>query len=495
MNNNNEKNINDTSKYIHKLYDKLTYFDMYGSSVIIFLIITMFVFFVYTYCQVMQVRKEVAEDWTNQRCNPKYLPFAGYITHPEGTTAFDYTNENFQFCVQNILTNVTGYALQPIQYMINSLQQMFQVIGNSIQKIREFLNLLRQNVKEVAENVLHRILNVMVPLQTVLIALMDTFQKIQGVMTAGLYTMLGSYYTLQSLMGAMLELIIKLLVVLVVIIVGLWVMPFTWPAAAASSAVFLSIAVPLSIIVIFMTEVLHIKTSKIPKLRCFDKNTLLTMKDGTHKKIIHIQTGDMLENNVMVTAKMKVDASKLRMFMINNITVSESHVVKYGDKWIHVKHHPEAIELDIETYKEPYLYCLNTSSKEIVVNDIVFTDWDEIYEESLEKVIHFIPQNIFCGNKREQKENIHKYLDKGFESDTNVYLLNNTKKSIKDINIGDILSTRGIVYGIVEIENTCILGNTENNDLKLYHLLVSNKCFEIDRKIIRDYNDIIDSIC
>jgi hypothetical protein len=497
MNNNIEKNINDTSKYIHKLYDKLTYFDMYGSSVIIFLIITMFVFFVYTYCQVMQVRKEVADDWTNQRCNPKYLPFAGYITHPEGITAFDYTNENFQYCVQNILTNVTGYALQPIQYMINSLQQMFQVIGNSIQKIREFLDLLRQNVKTVAEDVLHRILNVMVPLQTVLIALMDTFQKIQGVMTAGLYTMLGSYYTLQSLMGAILELIIKLLVVLVVIIVGLWVMPFTWPAAAASSAVFLSIAVPLSIIVIFMTEVLHIKTSKIPKLRCFDKNTLLIMKDGSYKKIIDIQPGDMLENNVMVTATMKVDASNLRMFMINNITVSESHVVKYGDNWIHVKDHPDAVELDIETYKETYLYCLNTSSKEIIINDVVFTDWDEIYDESLNKVIHNIPQNLFCRNKKDQKENIHKYLDKGFDSDTNVYLLDNTRKPIKDINVGDVLSTKGVVYGIVEIENNCILGNnTENNiETKMYHLLVSNKCFEIDGIIIRDYNDIIDSIC
>jgi hypothetical protein len=274
-------------------------------------------------------------------------------------------------------------------------------------------------------------------------------------------------------------------------------MPFTWPAAAASSAVFLSIAVPLSIIVIFMTEVLHIKTSKIPKLRCFDKNTLLIMKDGSYKKIIDIQPGDMLENNVMVTATMKVDASNLRMFMINNITVSESHVVKYGDNWIHVKDHPDAVELDIETYKETYLYCLNTSSKEIIINDVVFTDWDEIYDESLNKVIHNIPQNLFCRNKKDQKENIHKYLDKGFDSDTNVYLLDNTRKPIKDINVGDVLSTKGVVYGIVEIENNCILGNnTENNiETKMYHLLVSNKCFEIDGIIIRDYNDIIDSIC
>jgi len=502
-NNNNEKNINDASEYIHNLYDKLTYFDMYGSSVIIFLIITLFVFFVHTYCQVMQVRKEVADDWNNQRCNPKYMPFAGYITRPEGTSAFDYTNENFQYCVQNILTNITGYALQPFQYMINSLQQVFVMIGNSIQKIRDFMNIFRKNIKVFTEDVLNRILNVMVPLQNVFIALADSLQKIQGVMTAGLYTMLGTYYALQSLMGAMLEMMIKMLIVLVIIVVGLWIMPFTWPAAAATSAVFLSISIPLSIIVLFMTEVLHIKSSSIPKLRCFDKNTLLTMNNGTFKKIQEVEVGDMLENKVMVTAKMKVDASDLRMFSINNVIVSESHIVKYEDKWIAIRDHPLAIELQVGSYTEPYLYCLNTSSKEIIINDLVFTDWDEIYSETLDKVIFAIPQNIFIKDPLAQKENIHKYLDIGFNTDMNIYLANNTKKQIKDINIGDILSTKGIVYGIVEIHNfynkslvDSILGNNiATSQNKLYHLLVSNKCFETDRKIIRDYNDKIDFIC
>jgi hypothetical protein len=57
------------------------------------------------------------------------------------------------------------------------------------------------------------------------------------------------------------------------------------------------------------------------------------------------------------------------------------------------------------------------------------------------------------------------------------------------------MSTKGIVYGIVEIEKETILGNTNENDEKvLYHLLVSNKLFETKGKIIRDYNDKIDSI-
>jgi hypothetical protein len=485
------------SKYINGIYDNLSYYDMYGTTIFQFILLTLFVFYVYIYCKVIEKKEEVLNDWINQRCNPKYLPFAGYITHPEGTSAFDYTTENFQYCIQNIQNTVVGQALQPFNYLINNLSEMLSFIGDSTQKIREFINLLRQRIKAFVEDILHRILGVTIPLQTMMIALMDTFNKIQGVMTGGLYTMLGSYLTLQSLMGAIVELTIKMLIILVVIIVGLWATPFTWPAAAATSAIFLSVSIPLTIIVVFLTQVLHVKSSGIPKLRCFDKNTLLEMNNGTYKKIIEIKAGDLLANNIMVTAKFKVDASDLRMFLLNNIIISESHIVKYQDQWIAVRDHPLAKELPKHIYSEPFLYCLNTSSKEIVINNMIFTDWDEIYDDTLLKVIDAIPQNLFINDIKIQKENIHKYLDESFEPNTRIYLFDGTKKHIKDVSIGDKLSTKGIVYGIVEIkkEKETILGNMNENQNVLYHLLVSTKLFETDEKIIRDYNDKIDFIC
>jgi hypothetical protein len=138
---------------------------------------------------------------------------------------------------------------------------------------------------------------------------------------------------------------------------------------------------------------------------------------------------------------------------------------------------------------------LNTDTKEIIINDTIFTDWDEIYDDELEKVINTIPQNLFTKDIKIQKQNIHKYLDEGFEEDTIIYLYNGSKKQIKDVRVGDITSTRGIVYGIVEVLNDNILGNMDiNNETKLYHLLVSNKFFETKGKIIRDYNDKIDYI-
>ena len=485
---------NSNYEYINNLYDKLSYYDMYGSSVALYIILTLIVFYVYTYYSVMQVKEEIANDWTNQRCNPKYIPFAGYITHPEGTTAFEYTNENFQYCIQNILTDVTGKAVQPFEFIINSVLNMLNALSESTQKVREFINLLRQRIRKFAEDVLNRILNVMVPLQTIMIALMDAFNKMEGTMTAGLYTMLGTYYTLQSLMGAIVELIIKMLLVLVIIIVGLWAIPFSWPAAASTSAVFLAISIPLSIIVIVLTQVLHIKTSGIPKLRCFDKGTTLLMNDGSRKKIIDVNVGDILDNCSTITAKLKLDASDLQMFTLYGVIVSESHTVKYNDAWIKVADHPDAVK--IETYDEPYIYCLNTDTKEIIINDTIYADWDETYDDALDKVINAIPQNLFTKDIKMQKQNIHKYLDEGFEEDTNVYLYDGSNKQIKDVCIGDITSTRGTVYGIVEVLNDNILGNmNNNNENKLYHLLVSNKIFETKGKLIRDYNDKIDFIC
>ena len=154
---------------------------------------------------------------------------------------------------------------------------------------------------------------------------MDVFQKIQGTMTSGLYTMLGTYYTLQALMGAILELIIKVLVSLVIVIIGLWISPFTWGVAASMSVVFLAIAIPLSIIIYFMTEVLHIKSSKIPKLRCFDECTLITLINGNKIYIKNIQVGDKLENGSYVTSKFKVTSSNMKIYILNNIIGEEKY--------------------------------------------------------------------------------------------------------------------------------------------------------------------------
>ena len=247
------------------------------------------------------------------------------------------------------------------------------------------------------------------------------------------------------------------------------------------------------------------------------------MNDGTKKIISEIKTGDLLFENNEVTSVIKVKASGSTMYNLNNIIVSDSHIIKYNDKWIPVSKHPDAIKYDI--YAKPYLYCLNTANKIISIDNYTFTDWDEIYGYDILE----IKLNGFHPIK--ELKDIHTFLDGGFEGSTRIKVKSGMYKEIKDINTGDILYHGEKVYGIVTINGnnlnnqfkfnlgknlvveggpnlticdkkfnfntTLTLDNNNKKPLdkkhdKLYHLLTDKKTFYIGDIRFYDYNAAID---
>jgi len=319
-----------------------------------------------------------------------------------------------------------------------------------------------------------------------------------------------------------------------------------WPAAIAGTALFATIAIICAIVIVFLKNVLHINTRfKIPKAPkkpkiCFDKDTMLKMADGTMKKISDINVGDKLwdysdEGNkiIFVTAKLKLDAKHTKMYRLGNVIVSGTHRVKHNGKWIFVRRHPDR-EV-IQKYLEPVIYCLNTSSKEIIIGDYVFSDWDEVTEEVLEIINQFV--EFHFPNKKLQKEDIHKFFDRGFSEYTMLRLNDGSLKSIKSIQLGDVLKNGEKVYGLVEIygkndvdepektrniststsssdssylENDELISNRSRSrsrssfdsiqntdfskDNKLYHLLTDKKTFYVGQIFMKDYNSLIDHV-
>lgn len=502
---------------INKMYENLNYLDQYSGSLLLVVIITIICFLFISYCFVIINSQPIIDDWANQRCSPSVIPFAGFITHPDDLSAIEYTQQNFTYCIQNMVSGVTGIALEPLTFIANMLSKTSDQIKNSLQSIRAMFDKIRVMFQQVSQEIMGRIINFMIPLQQIIISFKDLIGKIQGTMTAGLFTLLGSYYTLKSLMGAIAQFIITILIALCAMIAVFWAIPFTWGAAIANTAIFVAIAIPMSIILAFMIDVLKVKTNlSIPKIKCFDKNTLIKMNNGTIKKISEIKPGELLINNNEVTAIIKVETKGSIMYNLNNVIVSDTHVVKYKDKWIRVSQHPDSILYLSSSYDEPYLYCLNTTNKIILINDTIFTDWDEIYENDIIKIKnnHIIKIN--------ELKDIHTYLDCGFNSLTKITLKNGTYKEIKNIVIGDILENGEIVYGVVEIngenvnkqyminlgDNIIIEGgpnlqiydktnvyNTidlDTNNIKLYHLLTDKKSFYIDKIKFHDYNAGVD---
>jgi hypothetical protein len=170
-------NIQSSSNKIKKLYGSSGYFNQYGGQVFLFVILSLIVFLVFSYCIVMLSFQPIKDDWANQRCNPKVIPFAGLINKPPGKSISEFTQENFVYCVQGILKSITGDAVQPLTYTTNLLQNLYSNISGDIQNSRGMMNNVRYNTESAAKDVMGRVSNEVTPLQKIIVTFRDFISK------------------------------------------------------------------------------------------------------------------------------------------------------------------------------------------------------------------------------------------------------------------------------------------------------------------------------
>jgi hypothetical protein len=443
-----------SNKEIDKLYSNLTYFDVYGGSIFFCIFLILVLLLCAAYLSVMTQIEPIKANWPTQRCSPRVIPFAGFINKPIGSTVFEATQDNFNYCVQSMMTSFVGYALEPITFITSNATNAFSQMGKALNAFRVQFSNMRTNTGSIVEFIYGQIMNIVTPIQKIIITFIDSIAKINGIFTAGLYTSLGTYYALKSVLGAVVEAIIAALGIMAGIIVAMWILPFTWPVALAGTATFLSISIPLALIITFLTDKLHVPVNNpIPGLpgpppmpSCFDESTRLQMADGKWKTIDKVNVGDILLDNDKITAKLKLDAQGQTMYDVHGVIVSGSHPILFHDKWILVKDHPERKR--ITNYRAPYIYCMNTESKTIKVNGLgvelglVFSDWDEITND---KERHCL---IAEGASTAQ---IHSLYDGGFFEDTLIEKEDGTHVTIADLEIGATLKGGHKVVGTVQV--------------------------------------------
>jgi hypothetical protein len=226
------------------------------------------------------------------------IPFAGFINKPDNMTVAEFTQQNFTFCIQSILVSMSSFALQPLTFLTSSLSSIYGDLSGSIDSSRTLITNIRTNMANITNQILNRIMNFTVPVTKMIIGFNDLVKKVVAILTSGLYTSLSTYYALKAFLGALVQLIIYVLISAVAVIISLWLVPVTWPMAITGTAIFSAVSISMAIFLVFLTQVLHIKTSgfKIPKVPskpkirvCFDKNTMMKMADRTMKKISEIK--------------------------------------------------------------------------------------------------------------------------------------------------------------------------------------------------------------
>ena len=247
------------------LYGDNTFSGRYGIDIMkVCLVIFLFMCAV-TYFQIQIRLNEVKQDWPKYRCRPDVMPFAGWINAPEGTDPMEYTKQNFTECSSNITKGVFDKPMVMVYAGFNVVMKIFKNILDVIEKLRLFLNKIRDTIKDLFLAIFNRIQNVIIPVQVMLIKMVDFFEKIKGILATFLLTFVGVLWSFYSLIGSVYELMIIILVVMVIIIIALWYIPFVgWVLAIAALAIFLTIAIPLILLGIVSRQITRQRTSRMP---------------------------------------------------------------------------------------------------------------------------------------------------------------------------------------------------------------------------------------
>ena len=180
---------------------------------------------------------------------------------------------------------------------------------------------------------------------------------------------------------------------------------------------------------------------------CFSGDTNVRLWGNKKVLIKELLLGDRLVDGSYVTALIKSSSYGQSFYNINNIIVTGNHKILYDERLIPVNQHPDSIELP--DYYTEYVYCINTTSKKICINGLIFSDWDDLDDydmfELKIKTLKDLTTPI-------TPNTVHKFLDGGFDKDTLIELEDGRSVKISDICVNDVLRFGENVLAIVKID-------------------------------------------
>ena len=157
--------MNESANKVVKIYKGMTYADQYDTSIVItiFFVITLFV--VYSYFKTKINAQPIRDNWAKYRCRPDVLPFAGSLNAPEGESQLDYTQRNFNYCLQELVKPMAKYAVNPIDYLMAGIMKIFTIIDKIIVFIRKMISKIRDSLMAMIRDIWQRILKFLIPIQ------------------------------------------------------------------------------------------------------------------------------------------------------------------------------------------------------------------------------------------------------------------------------------------------------------------------------------------
>jgi len=409
---------------------------MKGGFLIIALIIIV-IFLLSSYIYVKYRLDDIRANWKTEQCKPYILPFSWLIKdYEEG--AIEGATRHMNYCMSKGMNSSMSIFFAPIRVIMNIIPNTLRQFVERSSNMRKLFAKIEIMVSMFFMDLFKRIQEPILMLRKITLKISVLIKKMAGLSQILIYMLSTIAFTTIStfkFIGGIIKTFIMVLIGIgwlallfccgpVVAVLG------TWAAGVGYS------------------------------WTCFDKNTEITMADGSQVKIPLVKNGNEVKHGGKVTGIFKFHASKHNMYNYKNIIVSGCHTVFDGSKWKHIKDCDRAEK--IENYTGEFIYCLATENNKLFINDTLFTDYYEVSDprlvnkmrnEQLTKLNNLIISE--CGIDRKIKypgrKTRYMYSDNyGFHYKTPIKMANNDYKCFYKLKIGDNTEF-GTVSGIIKL--------------------------------------------
>ena len=328
--------------------------------------------------------QDIARNWDKHRCNPLIMPFA---------SLFGYnTSENFNYCISNVFKDITPQFTGPFSTILSGFISSMMTIVKSLNSFRLIIATLMGSITNIFQEMVERF--------TILTSNMNN-------VSAGINRLMGRMFA----------------IFYAIIYMG---------ASGLQSGINFTNTFLFNFLDTF----------------CFDPHTLIEV---VNKGIIHIKdvkVNDVLSGGQVVTAVYNIMADGQAMVSLpGNIVVSSNHYIRcpLTNNWIRADKHPMAVKHKKWAGGEEYpLICLDTNTHEIPIGGHVFSDYLEL-DSTDGPTMKYVQDRL---NNSKTSPNLDIKYCPGLEESEYVLMKDGSKKSIKDIKLGEKIKT-GTVYGIV----------------------------------------------
>jgi hypothetical protein len=222
--------------------------------------------------------------WLEYRCNPLYMPMAGFVG--------DNVVTNFTKCTMKGFQDYAGFVMDPIMGEFAVVNDTLSEVGTTMSSMRDMMSGVRGGFLGIIGSVFGKIQNLVSQFQYIIIRMRTLLSRVVGVMLSFIYVFYAGMETGGSVMNG-----------------------------------------PIGQTVSFL---------------CFDPDTLVVLKNNTSVPMQNIKIGDVLYGGDTVKSVYTISGKGVAMYLLNGVVVSGYHKVVLSNEIIPVSRHPLAVKIDKE---------------------------------------------------------------------------------------------------------------------------------------------------